>query len=119
MAKKIVHVEFPSGDGDRAQGFWSELAGWSFNDTGQPGIDYRMYDGGGWGAAVWTSENAGEGPVVYFDSDDIDADLAKVRELGGNAEDKQPIPGIGWFARCADTEGNSFSLYQRDENAAG
>jgi uncharacterized protein len=119
MAKKIVHVEFPSGDGDRAQRFWSELAGWSFTDTGQPGIDYRMYDGGDWGAAVWTSENGGEGPVVYFDSDDIDADLARVRELGGNAEDKQPIPGIGWFARCGDTEGNSFSLYQRDENAAG
>jgi uncharacterized protein len=119
MAKKIVHVEFPSGDGDRAQRFWSELAGWSFSDTGQPGIDYRMHDGGDWGAAVWTSEDGGKGPVVYFDSDDIDADLAKVRELGGNAEDKQPIPGIGWFARCAHTEGNSFSLYQRDENASG
>ena len=119
MAKKIVHVEFPSGDGERAQRFWSELAGWSFTDTGQPGIDYRMYDGGDLGAAVWTSENGGEGPVVYFDSDDIDADLARVRELGGNAEDKQPIPGIGWFARCGDTEGNSFSLYQRDENASG
>jgi uncharacterized protein len=119
MAKKIVHVEFPSGDGDRAQRFWSELADWSFTDTGQPGIDYRMHDGGDWGAAVWTSEDGGKGPVVYFDSDDIDADLAKVRELGGNAEDKQPIPGIGWFARCADTEGNSFSLYQRDENASG
>ena len=28
-----------------------------------------------------------------------------------------PIPHVGWFARCSDTEGNSFSLYQSDESA--
>ena len=39
-----------------------------------------------------------------------------MRELGGDAEDKQPIPGIGWFARCKDSEGNSFSLFQSDES---
>ena len=32
------------------------------------------------------------------------------------AEDKQPIPSIGWFARCRDTEGNEFSLFQADES---
>ena len=41
-----------------------------------------------------------------------------MREHGGQADDKQPIPHIGWFARCTDTEGNTFSLYQRDESAA-
>ena len=39
-----------------------------------------------------------------------------MRELGGKADDKQPIPGIGWFARCKDSEGNSFSLFQGDES---
>jgi uncharacterized protein len=120
MGKKIVHVEFPAAEGDRGERFWTELAGWSFNDVGMPDIDYRMFDGGGgWGGAVWTSnEMAGQGPVIYLDSDDIDADVARVRDLGGEAEDKQPIPSIGWFARCRDTEGNAFSLYQSDENAA-
>jgi predicted enzyme related to lactoylglutathione lyase len=41
-----------------------------------------------------------------------------VRELGGSAEDKQPVPTHGWFAPCKDTEGNSFSLWQGDPNAA-
>jgi len=36
---------------------------------------------------------------------------------GGEAEDKQTIPSIGWFSGCKDTEGNSFSLYQNDESA--
>jgi hypothetical protein len=57
------------------------------------------------------------GTTIYLGSDDIDADLAQVRELGGEADDKQPIPSIGWFARCKDSEGNEFSLYQSDESA--
>src|SRR5256885_13510572 len=55
------------------------------------------------------------GPIVYYGSDDIDGDLAKVREFGGEADEKQPIPGIGWFARCKDSEGNPFSFFQSDE----
>ena len=56
--------------------------------------------------------------IVYFDTEDIDASIAKVRELGGTADDKQPVPTHGWFAGCKDTEGNAFSLWQGDENAA-
>jgi hypothetical protein len=47
---------------------------------------------------------------------DIDASIARARELGGSAEDKQPIQGGGWFARCGDTEGNNFWLFQSDES---
>ena len=31
----------------------------------------------------------------------------------------QPIPQTGWFARCKDTEGNAFSLFQADESVPG
>jgi predicted enzyme related to lactoylglutathione lyase len=40
-----------------------------------------------------------------------------VKELGGSAEDKMPVPTHGWFAACKDTEGNSFSLWQGDSSA--
>ena len=30
-----------------------------------------------------------------------------------------PIPHVGWFARCTDTEGNEFSLFQSDESVDG
>ena len=55
---------------------------------------------------------------VYFDTDDIDKTIAKARELGGKADNKQPIPHVGWFSRCVDTEGNEFSLFQSDESVA-
>src|SRR6266566_4897331 len=33
---------------------------------------------------------------------------------GGATNEKQPIPGQGWFAGCTDPDGNSFSLFQSD-----
>jgi uncharacterized protein len=116
MGKKIVHVEFAAQDVDRAEKFWEGVGGWSIESAGMPGIDYRMFREGDAGGAVMQSDGSTEGPVIYFGSDDIDGDLAKVQELGGEAEAKQPIPTVGWFARCKDTEGNAFSLFQSDES---
>jgi predicted enzyme related to lactoylglutathione lyase len=118
MAPTIVHFELPAQDADRAQRFYEQIFGWQFQDSEMPGIDYRMLQGGEPGGAVYPAESAGQGPVIYFGTHDIDAAVAQVRELGGDAQDKEPIPGIGWFARCKDTEGNSFSMFQTDESAA-
>jgi len=119
MAGNIVHFELPSEDADRASGFWRGLFGWQIGDSMMEGFDYRMFDAGnGQGGAVMQSDKPGSGLVVYFSTDDIDASAAKVRELGGSAENKQPVPTHGWFASCTDTEGNAFSLWQPDPNAA-
>jgi uncharacterized protein len=117
MGKKVVHVEFPAQDIDRGKKFWEGVGGWSLNDTGMPGMQYLMFQEGDQGGAVYSMEGAPSGTTIYLGTDDIDGDLGKVRELGGEAEEKQPIPSIGWFARCKDSEGNEFSLYQSDENA--
>jgi predicted enzyme related to lactoylglutathione lyase len=116
MGKKIVHVEFPAQDLERGQKFWEEVGGWKIEDSGMPGIQYLMWQEGDQGGAVFSMEGA-SGTTLYLGSEDIDADLAKVKQLGGQADDKQPIPHIGWFARCKDSEGNDFSLFQSDENA--
>jgi predicted enzyme related to lactoylglutathione lyase len=119
MAGKIVHFELPSADTDRASGFWNGLFGWQIGDSVMEGFQYRMFQAAeDQGGAVMSSETPGSGLVVYFDTDDIEASIARVRELGGDAGDKQPVPTHGWFSTCKDTEGNSFSLWQADENAA-
>jgi uncharacterized protein len=93
----------------------ADSSGWQF----QPpfgDMDYHLTEGG----AVMGSDNVAQDVghlTVYFDTDDIDASVAKVRDLGGEADDKQPIPGVGWFSGCKDTEGNAFSLFQPDESA--
>jgi predicted enzyme related to lactoylglutathione lyase len=119
MAGQIVHFELPAENLDRAKEFWGSLFGWTFNDAGVEGMRYEMTDAGGPppGAVYASEELAAQGPIVYFDTDDIQASVARARELGGQAEDPAPIPGIGWFARCHDTEENRFSLFQSDESA--
>ena len=117
MSGQIVHVEFLAEDVDRAQRFWSGLFGWNFGDSGMPGMDYRMAQTGEQsGAAIYASDSRGH-PKYYFDTDDIDASSAKVRELGGTADEKAPVPTHGWFAVCTDSEGNEFHLWQADASA--
>ena len=118
MAGEIVHIEFPSEDADRAQRFWSGLFGWEFGDSGMPGMDYRMArTGPESGAAIYQSEERGHA-IYYYATDDIDTSCARVRELGGTAGAKSPVPTHGWFAACTDSEGNAFSLWQQDASAA-
>ncbi len=117
MAKTIVHFELPAADTARAAQLYSQLFGWEFHESGMPGIDYRLFDGDPGGAVSGGDQaEAGSGATIYFGAEDIEASVARIRDLGGKADDKQPIPGIGWFARCHDTEGNAFSLFQSDES---
>ena len=118
MAGKVVHVEIDAANSDRAQGFWSGVFGWEVGPPMSPEMDYRMFQTGEDQGGAIDASDAG-GPLrVYFDTDDIDASLAKVAEHGGQAGDKVPVPGHGWFAPCQDTEGNAFSLWQVDSGAS-
>jgi len=118
MAGKVVHVEIGAADADRAQGFWSGVFGWQVGPPMSPEMDYRMFQtADDQGGAIFASDEPGN-ITVYFDTDDIDASIAKVDELGGEAGDKTPVPGHGWFSACRDTEGNAFSLWQGDGAAA-
>ena len=114
MPGKIVHFELPAQDDARGRAFWSGLFGWEFQDAGMPGMSYWLTQAGGEPAgALYASEDlTKQGPVVYFDTDDIDASIATVQELGGRAEEPMPIPGVGRVAACHDTEGNAFSLFE-------
>jgi uncharacterized protein len=115
MASSIVHVELPAKDTKRARSFYEAVFDWSFRDA-MPEFEYLMTENIEPVAAVYRQQSGEQGPIVYFSTEDIDAACAKVRDQGGEADDKQPIPQIGWFARCRDPEGNPFSLFQADES---
>jgi uncharacterized protein len=119
MAGEIVHFEVPAADVDRAVAFWSGLFGLEVGPSAMEEFDYRMFQAApAQGGAIMASDTPGAGLIVYHATDNIDASIAKARELGGTADDKQPVPTQGWFAACVDTEGNKFSLWQSDPSAA-
>jgi uncharacterized protein len=114
---EIVHVEFPSSDADRAQRFWSELFGWTFERAAE--MDYRIARiSDAFGAGLYKSDERTGYPNYYYAVENIEASAARVRELGGQAEAKSPVPGMGWFVACKDSEGNAFHLWQADMAAA-
>lgn len=117
MPGKLVHFEIAANDDSRAMQFYKDVLGWEFQDSGMPGVNYNLTEAGGEpGGAVYAMEGVEPGILVYFDTDDIEASIGKVREAGGQADDKQPIPGVGWFSHCTDTEGSKFALFLSDES---
>jgi len=109
----IVHVELSANDREAAGKFYSELFGWQVQD--HPEMNYATFEaaggpGGGF-APVGGNMPAGQ-TLVHVGTDDIDASLAKVEQLGGTTlMPKTEIPNIGWFGLFKDPTGNIVGLY--------
>ena len=68
--------------------------------------------------ALMKREMAEQNIVNTIEVPSIDAFMAKVKENGGMVmTDKMTIPGVGYTARCRDTEGNIFGILETDESA--
>jgi predicted enzyme related to lactoylglutathione lyase len=70
------------------------------------------------GGAITNMEARKRGTRTYFDVEDIRAGVARVQELGGQADNPMPVPSMGWFATCRDPHGNEFGLWQTDPSAS-
>ena len=112
----IVHFEINTQNPQRAKKFYTNVFGWKYKDSDIPGVEYYLIDGvtpsGGINPIAEASKT--KAPTVYFGVEDIDKSVRTVRDQGGNADEKMPIPGQGWFAACTDPDGNAFSLFQND-----
>jgi uncharacterized protein len=115
---KIVHFEIPAEDTQRAREFWGSLFNLDFQSYDGP-VEYHMFaNDDQTGGAVYPQQAGETGLITYFAVDDIEAASDKIRQLGGQAEGKEPVPGMGWYVRAQDTERNAFSLWQTDSSAA-
>ena len=116
MAGEMVHVEIPADDTQQGREFWGGLFGWQFEAFPGPS-EYHMFRIGETQGGAVTSAEGQKGMRPYFSVDDIKAETAKVKELGGSAGDPMPVPSMGWFVTCNDPYGNDFGLWQTDPNA--
>ena len=112
MPSRPSHFEIPVDDADRAERFYSSVFGWTFErypgaptyyglattgDT-EPGINGALFQRGSDSVTTLT-----------MSVDSIEEATAKIVAEGGEViQDKTPIPNMGWFATCVDTEGNKI-----------
>jgi uncharacterized protein len=126
----IVHFEIPSDDIQRSKKFYNDLFGWNIekwpgSEAMPEGMDYWM---------ITTTDDKGndaltggmmkrkmpeqQGITNYINVKTVQEYSAKVEQLGGKVKiPKSPVPGMGYFAICTDTENNTFAIWETDETA--
>jgi predicted enzyme related to lactoylglutathione lyase len=113
MNGELSFFELGVGDLARAREFYGSLFGWEFIEEGNgatietPNIPGGIHPG-----------DEGASPYLFFRVDDLDAALARVRELGGevggyaSSEDPDTVSRFGRFVLCRDDQGSSFGLHE-------
>jgi predicted enzyme related to lactoylglutathione lyase len=113
----VTWVDLMTTDPTGVQKFYGELFGWTFDIGGPETNHYAMAKLGG-------ANVGGVGPQppgaqfppawsVYFASDDVDATIAKVKELGGNlVMGPMDVMEEGRLAFFADPTGAHFGVWQ-------
>src|SRR3954447_11742872 len=111
MSGNPVYFVVTAPDAERAQHFFGAVVGWEVAPGNAPGASHitNVSPPGG------LAGGAAGPPRLYFQVDDIDAAVARVRELGGEAGELQRSQA-GTYADCRDDQGVEFSLFGRDES---
>ena len=98
---------------DRARAFYGSLFGWEFVDEGAGAtIETPNVPGGLHGGDPQAS------PYLFFRVGDLDAAVARVRELGGEVaddlggSDPDTAARFGRFVLCRDDQGSAFGLHE-------
>lgn len=110
-----------------ARNFFEAVLGWRFEKFPMPYEYYRIQAGaadepgidGGIGA-IRDAPICGGKPTVSLTMPvaDLDASTIAVVANGGKViEQKLSIPGVGWYATCAEPGGLMFGLIQADASA--
>jgi predicted enzyme related to lactoylglutathione lyase len=121
-AASLVWFEIPADNLERAKKFYGSMFGWKFNKLQAAVNDYCHIDTGGKDA----SPDGGlmprmhpQQPITnYISVPSVSKGAAKVEKLGGTiCKAKTAVPGMGYFAICLDTEGNTFALWEMNAGA--
>jgi predicted enzyme related to lactoylglutathione lyase len=111
----------------RAKAFFEATLGWRFEKFDMPYEYYRIQAGpegepgidGGIGGVANASVSGGRPmTLITMPVANLDEVLARVVASGGSiVEPRTPIPGIGWYATCAEPGGLKFGLIEADAAA--
>ena len=124
---KPTYFDLTVRDVTAARRFFEAALGWRFERFPMPYEYYRIQAGpadepgidGGIGALADTEVTGGlPTATLTVPVPDLDAALARVTQAGGSVvEPRMEIPGIGWYATCAEPGGLRFGLIEADPKA--
>jgi len=115
MMGELKFFEIGVADTECARAFYGSLFGWRFEpvpsgdgfEITTPNVRGGMHGG-----------DAGAVPYVFFEVEDMEAALGRVRELAGEIEetdvegDDENVARFGRFKLCRDDQGSHFGLHE-------
>ncbi len=124
---KPTYFDLTVRDLGQARTFFEKVLGWRFEKFPMPYEYYRIQAGvegepgidGGIGSVKDAPLSEGKPlTLITVPVANIDNVISLVQASGGRlVEPKIPIPGIGWYATCAEPGGLLFGIIQDDANA--
>jgi predicted enzyme related to lactoylglutathione lyase len=120
---KVVHFEIPFDNKQRAMQFYSSCFGWQLTDMPEMqyvlartvDVDERQMpkEPGAINGGLFARPKEAPSPTLYIGVASVADAIKKVQAAGGQVVTPHtPIPGMGAYARIADTEGNVVGLFE-------
>jgi predicted enzyme related to lactoylglutathione lyase len=118
---RVVHFEIPASDPERAAAFCKKAFGWKIEKWPGP-MEYWMVTTGTDGSpginGGLMKNTTVKATTNTIGVESVDRAVDAATKAGGKLiMPKTPIPTVGYFAYCEDTEGNLFGVMQPDKNA--
>lgn len=118
---RVIHFEIHADDPERAVKFYKKAFSWKIKKWKGP-VDYWLVKTGeddkpGINGAIMHRVKKG---TTYntIDVPSVDKFIEKIVKAGGKVITKKTtVPGVGYMAYCADTEGNIFGIMESDSAA--
>ena len=117
----IIWFEIPADKPERAKKFYQSLFGWKIKAF--PTMpDYHHIDTAGPDASpdggLMKRMHPDHTITNYVRVPSVSKAAAKVQKLGGEiCRPKTAVPEMGYFVICKDTEGNTFALWEVNDEA--
>jgi predicted enzyme related to lactoylglutathione lyase len=119
---RVIHFEIAADEPERATRFYESVFGWEIQKWDGP-MDYWLITTGpedepGIDGGLGKRNRPEEQTTNTIGVDSVDDYIHKIQESGGSViSAKHAVPGVGYMAYCADTEGNVFGIMEEDPTA--
>ncbi|HTJ10815.1 MAG TPA: VOC family protein [Dinghuibacter sp.] len=121
-----IYFEIQAEEPERALAFYTAVFGWNFIPIPGLPIPYWTIETGGARGGLYkrpaplpAQEHGNNAFICSFQVTDFDAVATKILGIGGIvAMPKFAVPKTCWQGYFIDPEGNTFGIFQVDENAA-
>ncbi len=112
---RFIWYELLTSNPGKAAEFYGAVLGWTVRDSGQEGMDYRMWQSGDeavGGMLEITPDMAisgmEDGWLGYVDVADVDSSVKRIVAAGGHSHMTQEVAGVGKMSMVSDPQGAVF-----------